>query len=354
MRLEGIVYPDVYSLAFMLSGDVEFLAEGEDVAAGKYDLILAELQGSETQLRYLEKLVRARNSAVAVIPGPPELLSRDLTHDKLRMVKNILRAAAQVWAYSPGLKVFCDGLIGSERTIVIPWPYDLVATQRWGRCRETRLPDHCRVFIQLPLRFQDVTQNHPFVLKSVLLDVWDTLPAAVRDRLCFHTCVYTERDRQQYYSSGFADGLPFVLEPRRSYRSFLRFLGQCQGVVNLTTGSILGRVTFLSAALGRSGIFSKNSELNRRLYPDACVDLFDTVRLRLLLEKMFSGIAKSVTDDGLLPSYDALTEIGDFRRNKTQLREICERISRGDDRSDDRRPELNLEALRIKEASNDA
>ncbi|MGA3106293.1 MAG: hypothetical protein ABSD53_17570 [Terriglobales bacterium] len=354
MRLEGIVYPDVYCLAFMLSDDVEFLAEGEEVAAGKYDLILAELQGSETQLRYLEKLVRARNSAVAVIPGPPEILSRDLTHDKLRMVKHILRAAAQVWAYSPELKVFCDGLVGSERAIVIPWPYDLSLTQRLGRCDESRLPDRYSVFVQLPLRFHDVTQNHPFVLKSVLLDVWDTLPSAVRDRLCFHTCVYTEQDRQQYYSSGFADGLPFVLEPRRSYRSFLRFLGQCQGVVNLTTGSILGRVTFLSAALGCAGIFSKNSEFNRRIYSDACVDLFDIVRLRELLDRMFSGIAKGVTDNTLLPSCEALAEVGDFRENQRRLRVICERISGRDDRSHDRRPEVSPETFRISETSNNA
>jgi hypothetical protein len=216
------------------------------------------------------------------------------------------------------------------------------------------VPGRCSLFVQLPLRFQDVTQNHPFVLKSVLLDVWDTLPAGVRDRFCFHTSVYTEQDRQQYYSSGFADGLPFVLEPRRSYRSFLRFLGQCQGVVNLTAGSILGRVTFISAALGRAGIFSKNSEFNRRLYPDACVDLFDTVRLRELLDRMLSGLAQGVADNGLLPSCAAVTEIGDFRRNKTQLREICERMSGRDYQSHDRHPEVNLEASRNKEASNDA
>ena len=47
MRLEGVIYPDVYCLALMLSDKFDFLLEDEKVPAGKYDLILcraAELQ----------------------------------------------------------------------------------------------------------------------------------------------------------------------------------------------------------------------------------------------------------------------------------------------------------------------
>ncbi len=44
MRLEGVIYPDVYCLALMLADKFDFLLEDEKVAAGKYDLILAELQ----------------------------------------------------------------------------------------------------------------------------------------------------------------------------------------------------------------------------------------------------------------------------------------------------------------------
>ena len=49
---------------------------------------------------------------MAVIPGPPAILSRELTDAKLRRVKRILCGARHVWAYSPELKTFCDGLIG--------------------------------------------------------------------------------------------------------------------------------------------------------------------------------------------------------------------------------------------------
>src|SRR5271155_5139968 len=107
MRLEGLIYPDVYCLALMLSDKFDFLLEDEKVPAGKYDLIFAELQSSESQLRYLESLVEAGAPPVAVIAGPPAILSRDLTDAKLRRVRNILRGARYVWAYSPELKTFC-------------------------------------------------------------------------------------------------------------------------------------------------------------------------------------------------------------------------------------------------------
>ena len=130
MRLEGVLYPDVFCLALMLSDKFDFLLEDEKVPAGKYDLILAELPGSDSQLLYLESLVDAGDPPVAVIPGPPAILSRGLTDAKLRLVKRILGGARFVWAYSPELKTFCDGLIGRERAEVIPWPYDLDATRK--------------------------------------------------------------------------------------------------------------------------------------------------------------------------------------------------------------------------------
>ena len=279
----------------MLSDKFDFLLEDEKIPPGKYDLVLAELQSSETQLRYLESLVDAADPPVAVIPGPPAILSRDLTDQKLRRVKRILSAARYVWAYSPELKTFCDGLIGRERATVIPWPYDLAATQKLRQSTE-RKPGARKILLQVPLSFHDIVQNHPFVLKSILLDLWPELPAALRDHLTLHTFVYNATDVERYKSSGFADGLPMVLEGKRGYRSFVRFMAECDGVINLTAGSILGRVTFLAAALGRPGIFSDNSQLNQRLYPGSTVAMFDTVRLRELLRAMLLGLATGTAD----------------------------------------------------------
>jgi len=173
--------------------------------------------------------------------------------------------------------------------------------------------------------FHDIVLNHPFVLKGILLDVWAELPSRLRERITFHTFVYNSTDREKYHSSRFAEGLPFVLEGKRGYRSFVRFLGECDGVINLTAGSILGRVTFLSAALSRPGIFSDNSVLNTRLYPNSCVAMLDTLRLRELVRAMLHGL-KGTNDDRLLPSESAAAELGDFSRNRDRLRKIVGKI----------------------------
>ncbi|MFZ0688037.1 MAG: hypothetical protein WAM89_21045 [Terriglobales bacterium] len=328
MRIEGIMYPDVYCLALMLADKFDFLLEDEKVPAGKYDLILSELGASETQLSYLDSLVEAGNPPVAVIPGPPAILSRELTDAKLRLVLRILRGARHVWAYSPELKVFCDGLIGAERTVVIPWPYDFAATQKLGSVRDAKrtpiadLPTAHKILVQVPMSFHDIVQNHPFVLKAVLQDVWQGLPSTLRGRISFHTFIYNATDVEKYKQSEFAKGLPFVLEAKRGYRSFVRFLGECDGVINLTAGSILGRITFLAAALGRPGIFSDNSQLNEQLYPGSCVAMFDTRRLRELVRAMLSSQNDGKFEQRLLPSSAAAAEIGNFAANQARLREI--------------------------------
>jgi hypothetical protein len=326
MRLEGVIYPDVYCLALMLAEKFDFLLEGEKAPKGKYDLILAELQASEPQLRYLESLVESGEPPVAVIPGPPAILSRELTDAKLRRVQHILAGARYVWAYAPELKTFCDGLIGRDRASLIPWPYDLAATQKLGASAH-REPGQRRILVQAPMSFHDIVQNHPFVLKGVLLDLWQELPDLLRQQLTFHTFIYNDEDRARYHSSGFAEGLPFVLRRKLGYRAFVRFLGGCDGVINLTAGSILGRITFLSAALGRPGIFSDNSQLNTQLYPGSCVAMFDTVRLRELLRAMLAGVATGNADPRLRPSSAAAAEAGNFAANQARLRQllpVCE------------------------------
>ena len=325
MRLEGVIYPDVYCLALMLADKFDFLLEDEEVPVGKYDLILSELGASESQLHYVESLVNAVDPPVAVIPGPPTILSRELTDAKLHMVKRILDGARHVWAYSPELKTFCDGMIGRERAVTIPWPYDLAATQKLvsdiSGSRRQKAGQH-KILVQAPMSFHDIVQNHPFVLKSVLVDVWQELPAALREKISFHTFTYNAIDLERYESSEFAKGLPFVLEGKLGYRAFLRFLAGCDGVINLTAGSILGRITFLAAALERPGIFTDNSHFNERLYPRSTVAMFDTLRLREFVGLMLHGLADGKVHKCLLPSAAVTSEVGDFAANQARLREI--------------------------------
>ena len=332
MRLEGVIYPDVHCLALMLSDRFDFLVEGERVAPGQYDLILSELQASDSQLRYIESLVDAGPAPVAIIPGPPAILSRELTDAKLHRVLHILNAAPHVWAYSPEIKTFCDGLAGRERASLIPWPYDLAATQKLGHSAQ-RDDGQLRILVQAPMSFHDIVQNHPFVLKAVLLDLWRDLPDELRRRLSFHTFIYNDEDRARYHASGFAEGLPFTLARKLGYRAFVRFVAGCDGIINLTAGSILGRITFLAAALGRPGIFSDNSRFNTALYPGSCVAMFDTVRLRDLVRAMLLGLstgsqpgsaAPAATDPRLLPDAAVAAAMGDFAANQARLRHILD------------------------------
>ncbi len=320
MRIEGVIYPDVYCLALMLADQFDFLLEDEKVPVGKYDLILAELGASESQLRYVESLVEADDPPVAVIPGPPAILSRDLTDAKLAMVKRILHGARMVWAYASELKIFCDGLIGRERAVVIPWPYDLAATRKLGSGARREAGWH-KILVQVPISFHDIVQNHPFILKSVLLDVWQELPVKLREKVSFHTFTYNAADVEKYESSEFGKGLPFAREGRLGYRAFVRFVAGCDGVINLTAGSVLGRITFLAAALGRPGIFSDNSRLNVGLYPGSTVAMFDTVRLRELVGTMLRGL-EGEADSRLLPHDPVVGEVGNWTANRERLREI--------------------------------
>ena len=50
------------------------------------------------------------------------------------------------------------------------------------------------------MSFHDIVQNHPFVLKGVLLDVWQELPGALREKLTFHTFVYNSTDVGKIHS----------------------------------------------------------------------------------------------------------------------------------------------------------
>jgi hypothetical protein len=85
---------------------------------------------------------------------------------------------------------------------------------------------------------------------------------------------------------------------------------------------VLGRITFLAAAVGRPGIFSDNSELNARLYPASIVAMFDTVGLRELLGIMLHGLG-GMAESRLMPSAEVAAEVGDFAANRARLREIA-------------------------------
>lgn len=312
-RLKGTLLPDVYSLPFFLGARCTFIRSGERVAASAFDLIFSELNGSDQLLEYLDALAAAKSPPLAVIPGPPEIISSKLTDHKLRLVRRILLNAPFVLAYSETVGAFYDELIGQTRSQVIPWPFDYDATRRLAG--PTNTEDTIRVVLNVPLRFRGLAPNYPLLLKAALMDALATLSPDQQRRFTFSSFVYEDQDAEDLARSGFADGLPVTLEPRRSFSSFVRFLGGCGGVVNLTSTNVLGRVTFLAAALDKPGVFSSNSEINQRLYPGSTVPLLAPAALREALAGLLAGLAGRDVPSRFMPDATAARRIGDFGAN---------------------------------------
>jgi hypothetical protein len=235
-----------------------------------------------------------------------------------------LRGAHRVLVYAPELARFYDGLIGQPRARVIPWPFDYAAVRELGGPPAGRRDrtDAIHVLLNVPLRFDGIAQNYPLVLKAALLDAIASAPAADRERLRFHTFVYEDHDRDAFENTRFADGLSIVLEARRPYGPFVRFLASCDAVVNLTASSVLGRVTFLAAALGKPGLFSANAHLNTELYPSATVPLLQPGLLRDALSGLIGGLLAGEAPAPFMPDEAAARRIGDFAANAAIFRRI--------------------------------
>jgi hypothetical protein len=313
-RLSGAATPDVYALPRFLGDRCSFLRSGGSISASAFDLIFCELNGGETQLEYLDSLVSAQSPPVAVVPGPPEIICSRLTDHKLRLVRRILLNARFVLAYSDAIASFYDGLIALPRSHVIPWPFDYDATRRLAGTT-TNTAETIKIVLNVPLRFGGWARNYPFVLKAALTDALAPLSPEERQRFSFHSFVYADEDREAFTRSGFAEGLQVTLEPQRLYASFVRFLASSDAVVNLTASSVLGRITFLAAALDKPGLFTANAEINSRLYPGSAVSLLAPTALREALAALLSGLVRRDVPARFMPDSIATRSTGDFRAN---------------------------------------
>jgi hypothetical protein len=320
MRLERVLYPDVYSIPYFFADGFRFIREGAPVRPADYDLVLTELNRAPGQMEYIDAVIRT-GVPVAVIPGPPELLASVLTRESLPLVQRILRRARHVWAYSESVAAYCDGLIDEERAVVIPWPFHHRQVVELGEGgEEQRGGDALRVLLNVPTRFVGLGQNEPFVVKAVLQELMRADPAG--PRLDLRTFVYTRQDRERFREAGYAADFPIRLERKMGYRAFVRLVAGCDAVVNLTGGNVLGRITYLAAALGKPGVFSENAELNHALYGQALAAPGDAERLRELLGELLSGLRRGSAAPRFLPDSAVAARVGDFHENSRRFREI--------------------------------
>jgi hypothetical protein len=322
MRLQRIVYPDVYCLPYWLGGKCHFIANGAKVDAGKYDFIFAELNAGVNQLRYLAQLVEAAPRKMVIITTPGEIFQANATKRAQGLATWILRRAGRVWAYSEAAANFANECAQAQVARVIPWPFDYAETRRRGLPRRSRQVETRRILVGVPLRFVGIAANAPHFLEECLTDVWTAMPPGARNQFQFCGMVYTKEDEVAWRQSGFGSRLGVALEPRRNYVNFLKFLGTCDAVITLPRFRVLGRITFLAAALGKPGVFTANVELSRRLYPQSLVETPTDEALRDRVRDLLYGLLNLGPIDAFLPDVRAAEEVGDFAANAARVREL--------------------------------
>ncbi len=322
MKLQRIVYPDVYCLPFWLGGKCHFLANGINIDPDKYDFIFAELNAGVNQLRYLAKLVAVAPQKMVIITTPREIFGANATKIAQGLATWILRKAGHVWAYSEAVANFADECAQARVAKVIPWPFDYAETRRRGRPKRNRHPETIRILLGVPLRFAGIAANAPPFLEQCFVEALGALPAELRNRFRFYGMVYTQEDETAWRQTGFGSRIGAMLEPRKDYVQFLRFLGNCDAVLTLPRFGVLGRITFIAAALGKPGIFTENVELSRRLYPHSLVESAIDEQLRDRVRDLLFGLLDLGPLEPFLPDIPAAQEVGDFAGNAAKVREL--------------------------------
>ena len=322
MRWQGLVYPDAYFIPVWLGArKVDFLALGQKVDVRRYDYIFTELHAGVGQLQYPLDLMAIDPGKMVIIIGPREVFQAYANEEAHRLALRLLRGAGQVWAYSPETAAFANKLAEAAVARLIPWSFDYAATRRLGE-KGAGEPPKIRVLLGVPLRFQGIAKNDPQFLEDCVAEALALMSPADRQRFQFFGMVYTREDEQAWRRSGFGKQFGAILAPKKFYPKFLRFLGSCDAVLTLPRFSVLGRIAFLTAALGKPGIFTSNVELHRRLYPGSLVTHATDENLRWLVQELLFSLLHRGSLSHFQPDQKAAQEIGDFADNAARLRQM--------------------------------
>ena len=322
MKRRGVTYPDVYAIPSWIGASCDFLGNGARISAGRYEMIFSELNADAGQLEYLAHLVNVHRNGVAVLPGPGKIFLSIADAAARRHARRILRGAGHVLAYSPQVRLFADALAGGDVAKMTPWPFDYAAVREIAGRGAAFRDQKIRVLIGVPLRFHGIACNRPDLIEQCLADALGELSPLDRDRFSFHAFVYGDDDRCRWLSSRFGKTIGTILERRRSFRGFVRFVDGCDAVINLSAVSVLGRNTFISAALGKPGIFSNNVDLNRRLYPNATVQDAADAAFRTKVRGLAHGLLRGAPDKSFFADACAAQSVGDYSGNADAFRRL--------------------------------
>jgi hypothetical protein len=320
MKANGVMYPDVYCIPLWLRGRCCYLRNGDRVDPDKYDLMFSELNGSDAQLECLLHIAKVFRERTVVLPGPPEIFIAYASKAGWRIAGEILRNSGHVWAFSKDVASFANHLAEANVARVIPWPFNYTSTVRIARNTGPVFTDINHVLIGCPMRFTGIAENSPHFLERCIRDVISEMPQYERRRFRFHGFVYTDEDKHAWRERQFGSEIGAVLEHRKSFTKFLKFMGKFAAVIHLSRFGILGRITFIAAALGKPGIFTKNVELNQCLYPRSLVQDPTDPQLGKFVRSLLFGLLGYESLDLFMPNTTAAKEVGNFAGNAAKVR----------------------------------
>jgi hypothetical protein len=322
MKLQRLVYPDVFCIPWWLGAKCDFLRTGASLELDKYDFVFAELNSGVGQLEYLKDLIQSASSKMIILPGPSEIFESYADAESRSLASFILRESGQVWAFSQEVAHFADKYARKEVAKVIPWPFDYDATRQLAQDSRASPDDKIKILVGVPLRFTGIAANEPRFLEDCLAEALSVIPEPDRQRFKFYGMVYTKDDERAWRQTQFGRRIGIVLELKKTYTKFLKFVSGCDAVVTLPKFGVLGRIAFIAAALDKPGIFTKNSELHRRLYSGSLVTNSTDAGLENLIGELLSGLAGSQPLDRFFPDVTAAKDAGDFLGNADKLRAL--------------------------------
>ena len=319
MKMERVIYPDVYCFPLWLGYPYHFLRNGEDISGKNYDYIFSELNSGTRQLEYLLRVVQSYPDKTIIFPGPPEIFLSRADQKKLLLAREILTTAKHVWAYSENVAEFADHCAEANVAEIIPWPFNYHEIRRLGGINHKQR-NYFNILIGAPLRFAGIACNAPDHLEESIADVLCQMDEEERNKFKFYAFVYTDEDKASWHKSRFGERIGVKLIPRMRYTKFLKFLTQCDAVIQLLSINALGRITYISAALGKPGIFTRNIGLSQYLYPNSLVSNPTDNNLRGRVELLLNGFLSGKIADCFWPDTVATQSMGDFNKNAGTLR----------------------------------
>ena len=289
MRRMGFIYPDVFCIPYFINNSNKIFGIGDHFYTDKFNYIFTELYAYESQLEYLNNIAKKYPHKLIVILGPPHVLNNKTSPRGYKLIKSILQNAKLVLSYSYLIKKHYLELAPESNIELFNWPFDINTIKKIVKVKNHIGNCNIDILINTPLRFNDSYGLSANELKKMLNDVMCSLGEEIASKILFHSFVYTNEDRNIFYETKFASGLPLKLHNKLNFKKFVLFVNNCDVVINFVNHFLLGRITLISAALNKPGLFG-SSEMNDKLYPQSTVSLDDLENLKNVLIDLIESV----------------------------------------------------------------